>query len=213
MDANAETKFPLSAADRASIEKHATLVVPGSYQRDGTCMFRALRMVSLYWRSIGHDTEAIPVDDWSGQQPRGDSLAYAHDVLGIKSPKTMGITTNGAIAVAEHYGYDTDLTQKATMRDVERALAAGTPPIVSFYCCEDGKPSRTPVLDANGKVQPFWHAGVIEGIDHARGVVLIKHAWKRKEPFVVPIDQFVASWNLAGAELLVVKPKNYGDKK
>ena len=215
MDSSAEGRFPSSEADKRLIRDVSQIVVPGSYQANGTCMFRALRMVSLHWRSIGYDTEAIPVDD-RVPIPKGDAIAYARDVLGFTAPQIMGITTNGAVAVAEHYGYETKVKRKATVRDLEKALAAGTPPIVSFYCCkQDGTPETEVTKLADGSIAPYWHAGVVEGIDRERGVILIKHAWKRREPFVVPLSQFEKSWAHASSELLIVKPRGYknGEKK
>jgi hypothetical protein len=213
MDARTEELWPQSDFEKRIIRENQSLAVPGSYQGGGTCMFRSLRMVSMYWRSIGHDVQAIPVDDWSGLPAQGDAVAYARDVLGVDGAQQLGIGTNGAMAVAQHYGFDASVKQGANLRDLKDALRAGTPPIVTFYCCEEGKPSATILRDDKGNVVPMFHAGVIEGIDENRGVVLLKHPWRRSTPFVVPIRDFEASWKLAGKELLVVKPKNYRGPK
>lgn len=89
-DADAARAFKLTNFERAIIRDHARLTVPGSYQSGGTCLFHALRMVSMHWRSIGHDVTAIPVDDRSGVAT-GDAIAYARDVLGDTDAQQSGI--------------------------------------------------------------------------------------------------------------------------
>ena len=202
-DANAAKAFPLTDFERAVIRDHATLTVPGSYQSDGTCLFHALRMVSMHWRSIGHDVTAIPVDDRSAFAT-GDAIAYARDVLGKKDARQSGINFEQARKIGEHYGFAVDVRSGASMHDLLDAVRNGTPPIVKFYCCENGKPSTEVTRLADGTIAPFFHAGVIEGIDENRGLVIIKHAWNRKQPFVVPIAEFEKSWKLANREMLVM---------
>lgn len=206
-DARAAWQFRSeSLIEERSILDHSTLVVPGSYQGGGTCAFRAMRMVSLFWRSIGHDATAIPVDDHSGKAAQGDAIAYARDVLGVRDAQQNGITLEDAAKVARHYGFDARHTTDTKFDQLRAAIRAGTPPIVGFYVGDDGRPTGKLQRDAAGNVVPRFHAGVIEGIDEERGLVHVKHAWNRNRPFIVRIEEFERSWAHGNREMLVMTP-------